>query len=121
MGKKYYVSLHLAGNYFGLSDISFAGLALRNAVHKKLACIQATEGLVHKCHSICVLSTGQYELNTKHFLTLLSTVLVKACSVCGLLFLLVIQCEPPALLRLTSIYAVLEVEVKFDKELDETL
>lgn len=76
---------------------------------KKLACIQATSELVYKCHSIRLLSTSQYELNTKHFLTLCSTVLVKACSVCGLLFLSVIQGEPPALLcsallRLTSIY-----------------
>lgn len=70
----------------------------RDVAQRKLACIQATRGLVHKCHSICVLSTSQYELNTKHFLTLLSTVLVKACSVCGLLLLLFIQGEPPALL-----------------------
>lgn len=72
----------------------------RRVAHRKLACIQATEGLVHKCHSIRVLSTSQYELNTKHFLTLLSTVLVKACSVCGLLFVLVIEGEPPAWLCL---------------------
>lgn len=43
------------------------------------------EELVHKCHSISALSGSQYGLNTKHFLTLLSTVLLKACTVCGLL------------------------------------
>lgn len=64
------------------------------------ACIPATEESVHKCHSISVLSSSQYELNTKHFLTLLSTVLVKACSVCGPLSLLVIHGEPPARLPL---------------------
>lgn len=64
----------------------------------KLTYIKATEGLVHKCHRICVLNASQYEMNTKHFLTLLSTVLLKACSVCTLLSLSVIQCEPPALL-----------------------
>lgn len=70
----------------------------RRVANKKLVWIQAIEEFAHKCHTICVLSASQYELNTKHFLTLLSTVLVKAFSVYGLLWLLVIQGEPPALL-----------------------
>lgn len=54
------------------------------AAHRKFSRFQATDGLVHKCHSICVLSSSQSELNTKRFLTLRSAVPVKASSVRGL-------------------------------------
>lgn len=58
---------------------------------RKSACIQDTKGLLPKCHSIWGRSTSQYEQNTKRFLTLLSAVLVKACSLWGPLFFWVIQ------------------------------
>lgn len=45
--------------------------------------------------------TSQYERNTKRFLTFLSAVLVKVCSLWALLFLRLFHGEPPALLRQT--------------------